>query len=67
MVAKRLILRVSKKFPAFVRCPVSRFKRVVTKKINHNSMTPVLFSIVKSFREVCIIDCNVKSFHNSPY
>ena len=23
--------------------------------------------IVKSFREACIFDCNVKSFHNSPY
>ena len=69
MVAKRLILPISKTFPAFVRCPVSGVIRVVTKKsiIIRLPDDTCFLIIVKSFREVCIFDRNVKSFHNSPY
>ena len=38
--------------------------------INHNSISRChlfFLIIVKSFREVCIFDRNVKSFNNSPY
>ena len=69
MVAKRLILPISKKFPASVCCPVSGVIRVVTNKsiIIRFPDDTCLFIIVKSFREVGILDRNVKSFHNSPY
>ena len=69
MVAKQLILPISKMFPAFVCCPVNGFIRVV------NNIAIIIrlpddtcfLNNVKSFREVCIFDRNVKSFHNSPY
>ena len=69
MVVKRLILPFSKKFPEFVLCPVSWAIRAVTKNQSYFDfqMTPVFLIIVKSFREVCILDRNVKSFHNLPY
>ena len=69
MVAKQLILPISKTFPAFVCCPVSGFIRVVNKKaiIIRLPDDTCFLNNVKSFREVCIFDRNVKSFHNSPY
>ena len=69
MVAKWLILPISKKFPEFVLCPVSGVIRAVTKKsiiIRFPDDTCFLI-IVKPFREVCIFGRNVKSYHNLPY
>ena len=62
MVAKWLILPISKKFPPFVHCPVPGVIRVVTKKsiIIRLPDDTCFLIIVKSFREVCIFDRNVK-------
>ena len=69
MVAKRLILPILKIVSGV--CALSCFRSHTCcnqKLIIFRFPDDTCFLIiVKSFREACIFDRNVKSFHNSPY